>query len=126
MSFLPTRDRNYLVEKGISFEEVQADGQRGLIFHTYALPGGHLNPARADLLILLPPGYADVPPDMFYFLPWVRLAANNNFPRCADVPQPFAGQTWQRWSRHSNEWRPGIDGIWTMLKQVENALRLAA
>lgn len=126
MSFLPLRDRNYLAEKGIPFAEMQADGQRGVIFRAYALPGGQLTPARADLLILLPPGYADVPPDMFYLLPWVRLAANNNFPRCADVAYAFGGQTWQRWSRHSNEWRPGIDGIWTMLKRIEAALRIAA
>jgi len=44
----------------------------------------------------------------------------------ANVAQSFAGQNWQRWSRHNSEWRPGIDGIWTMLKRVEDALERAA
>ena len=81
---------------------------------------------KADLLVLIPPGYADTPPDMFYLLPWVRLVANNAYPRCADQPHQFAGQSWQRWSRHSTEWRPGIDGIWSMLKRVDHALNVAA
>ena len=126
MSFLPARDRAYLAEKAIAYEEVDSGGQRGVRFRAYPLPAGHFSEPQADLLILLPPGYPDLPPDMFYLLPWVRLAANSNYPRAADAAHPFAGESWQRWSRHSQEWRPGIDGIWTMLKRVDNALRIAA
>jgi len=79
-----------------------------------------------DILIMLPPGYPDAPPDMFYCLPWLRLVARGAYPNCADVPLSFQGQTWQRWSRHNNEWRAGKDGIWTMLKRVEHALAEAA
>jgi hypothetical protein len=40
----------------------------------------------------------------------------------------FEGKNWQRWSRHypANEWRPGIDGIHTYLKKVNNALLVAS
>lgn len=125
-SFLPARDREYLIEKGITFEEVIDGAQRGVILRQYPLPAGLFDTDRADLLILIPTGYADVPPDMFYLLPWVKLTGKNALPRCADQPHVFAGQTWQRWSRHSNEWRPGIDGIWSMLKRVDHALEAAA
>lgn len=126
MSFLPEDDRRYLAEKSIAFEEREADGQRGVIFPHYRVPGGHLSASVVKLLILIPPGYADVPPDMFHTDPWLRLAANNNYPRCADVAVSFGGISWQRWSRHNPEWRAGVDGIWTMLKRVDHAIEVAA
>jgi len=63
---------------------------------------------------------------MFYALLWLTLVPSQRYPRQADQPLNFSGQKWQRWSRHSNEWRPGVDGIWTMLKRVETALEIAA
>ena len=78
------------------------------------------------MLILLPKGYPDVAPDMFYLTPWVKLIPSNTYPNKADRALNFAGQNWQRWSRHNKEWRPGVDGIWTMLKRVEDALEKAA
>ena len=125
-TFLPMRDREYLAEKGIAFEEIEDGVQRGMIFRQYPLPAGLFNAEKADLLILIPAGYPDVPPDMFYTLPWVKLTAKNALPRAADQAHAFAGQTWQRWSRHNNEWRPGVDGIWSMLKRVDHALEVAA
>lgn len=124
-SFLPARDREYLAEKGIVYEEVTDGGQRGVILRQYPLPAGLFDTEKADLLILIPTGYPDVPPDMFYMLPWVKLIIANALPRCADQPHPFGGKSWQRWSRHNNEWRPGIDGIWSMLKRVDHALEVA-
>ncbi len=124
--FLPDRDREYLSGKGVAFEEIIDGGQRGVILRQYPLPTGVFDTPKADLLILIPPGYPDAPPDMFYTLPWVKLNGRNTLPRCADQPHAFAGQTWQRWSRHNNDWRPGIDGLWTMLKRVHCALEVAA
>lgn len=125
--FLPERCRAYLTEKDIAFAEViDAAGQRGIILRQYPLPKGLFDAAKADLLILIPSGYPDVPPDMFYLLPWVKLVGRNALPRAADQPHAFAGQTWQRWSRHNPEWRPGVDGIWSMLKRVDHALEVAA
>ncbi len=77
-------------------------------------------------MILLPPGYPDCAPDMFYCLPWLNLAATGGEPRATQVRQMFQGRSWQRWSRHNHEWRPGVDGLHTMVKRVERALAEAA
>ena len=126
MSFLPEPDRRYLAEKNIVYEEREYDGQRGLIFPRYRVLGSHLSASEVRLLILIPPGYPDVPPDMFYTDPWLKLVPHNTYPRAANVAVSFGGISWQRWSRHNTEWRPGVDGIWTMLKRVEHALEVAA
>lgn len=126
MSFLPSKDREYLENQNINFEEVVERNQKGLILKQYQLPSGIYDIERADILILLPSGYPDLPPDMFYLLPWVKLAQGQKYPKRADIPYQFKGQNWQRWSRHNRQWRRGIDGIWTMLKRVKNALEVAA
>lgn len=123
---LPSRDRRYLTEKGIAFEEVIDGTQKAVVFRGFSVPGGRFDHASADILVLLPAGYPDVAPDMFHALPWLRLVQDNRYPNAADVPVQFAGQAWQRWSRHNNQWRAGVDGIWTMLKRIETALAEAA
>jgi hypothetical protein len=124
--FLPSRDRSYLGEKQIKFEEIEADGQRGIILRNYPLPIDRFDASYADILIIIPTGYADVAPDMFYTLPWLKTKATGAYPKAADVPFSFGGQTWQRWSRHNPEWRAGIDGFWLMLKRIEHALHTAS
>ncbi len=126
MAVLPTKCRRYLTERGIVFEEVADGGQLAIILRNFALPPDRFNNSVADILILLPAGYPDSPPDMFHALPWISLVSPNRYPRAADQPVVFAGQKWQRWSRHNNAWRPGIDGIWTMLKRIQTALEEAA
>lgn len=126
MSFLPEADRDYLNSKGIPFEEVMDGGKKAVILKARPLPTGRFDAEVVDVLILLPPGYADVAPDMFYLLPWVKLVPANKYPANADQPLNFTGQTWQRWSRHNYDWRPGVDGIWTMTKRIEHALEKAA
>ncbi len=123
---LPTEDREYLVSSGIVFEERAEGGVKAIVLKGWSLPQGRFDNGAADILILLPPAYPDCAPDMFYLLPWIRLAASNQYPKAADVPHAFGGQTWQRWSRHNSEWRPGVDGIWTMVRRVERALEIAA
>lgn len=125
MSFLPPEDRAYLAEKGIAYEEREENGQKAVILRTWHLPDGHYDIGNADILIILPSNYPDAAPDMFYLLPWAKLA-RGSYPRAADVPHTFAGQTWQRWSRHESAWRRGVDGIWTMIKRIEHALKIAA
>jgi len=122
MGFLPSRDRHYLSERNLKFEEVVHGLQKGLVLPQWTIPQTRLDHEQADLLIMLPDGYPDVPPDMFYLNPWVRIAATQQFPRMANVSFEFNEIHWQRWSRHNNEWRRGVDGIWTMLKRVEHAL----
>jgi hypothetical protein len=123
---LPLEDREYLQAQAIAFEEVVEGHTRAVVIKGWSLPPAHFDIGLADVLILLPPAYPDCAPDMFYLLPWVRLVTSKRYPSAADQPHAFAGMTWQRWSRHNNAWRPGIDGIWTMLRRIERALEIAA
>lgn len=65
-SFLPASDRQYLQGRDLSFEEVTDGGQKGILIRGFQLPPNTYNAPQADILILLPTGYPDVPPDMFY------------------------------------------------------------
>lgn len=125
MAFLPSKDRKYLLERELAFEEVAAGAVNGLVFPDFRLPAGLFDHEASSVLIILPGGYPDLPPDMFFLNPWIRLAATKQYARCADQPHQFNNINWQRWSRHNNEWRRGKDGIWTMLKRVEHALQEA-
>lgn len=125
MSYLPEPDRQYLTSKGIIFEEMEGDGRKAVVLKERPLPANRYDAKVVDVLILLPSSYPDVGPDMFYVLPWIKIFPANRFPNAADQPLDFGGQRWQRWSRHNNEWRPGIDGMRTMLKRVEHALESA-
>ena len=122
---LPSKDREYLEASGISYEEFSGP-PNAIVFRDYPIPGGKLDRREADILVELPAGYPDIRPDMFYALPWLKLAAGSRYPKAADQPHDFAGQRWQRWSRHADQWRPGVDGIWTMLRRIDAALEVAA
>ena len=123
---LPRRDQNYLASGSSVFTEMNDSGQTGVILKNYSLPPGKFDADTVDILILMPGGYPDTAPDMFYCSPWLRLGNNGAFPKCADVPQVFGGTNWQRWSRHNSQWRAGKDGIWTMIKRIERAIAEAA
>ena len=123
---LPPEDRTYLREQGIAFEEVADGVSKAVVLKGWSLPAARFDVGAADILIMLPPAYPDCAPDMFYLMPWVRLAASHRYPNAADQPHAFGGKTWQRWSRHNNAWRPGVDGIWTMVCRIERALEIAA
>src|SRR5258708_495793 len=125
MPFLPQRDRGYLAERGYSFSEIEDGGQKALVLHDVSLPAGRYDVATVDVLVLLPPGFPDVGPDMFYTNPWVRLVPQGCHPKAADQPQPFQGKPWQRWSRHSSEWRAGRDGIHTVITRVHYSFETA-
>ena len=108
------------------FRRGEGGSQKAVILRDILLPAGRYNAPAADILLLLPAGYPDSAPVMFYALPWLKLVPAERYPNTADHPFPFGDQTWQRWSRHNDAWRPGVDGIWTMLKRVETALAVAA
>lgn len=125
MEFLPRKCQQYLANRGLVSELLQEGEQKAVILRNFKLPEGKYDVAQADILIVLPPSYPDCAPDMFYALPWLRLATNKSYPRAADYPVNFNGQQWQRWSRHNSAWRLGVDGIWTMVKRIEEALEVA-
>ena len=105
MTFLPSRDRTYLESKSLAFEEI-VDGRnkKGIVLPKFSLPAQKYNRNQVDVLIILPSGYPDVAPDMFYLEPWIKLVQGNRYPKAANNPFAFNGRSWQRWSRHNNEW----------------------
>jgi len=122
--FLPESDRDYLTAKGIQFEQKTIGRLNGLLIKNWKLPEGKYDHACSDLLILVPPGYPDVHPDMWYFDPPILLLPNNTNAIATDGKYSFDGKVWQRWSRHlaPGEWRSSIDGIHTFLQKVNIAL----
>ena len=126
MSLLPSDDRQFLDDHGLAYREVSDSGHKGVVLVDFKLPEIKFQVSAADILILLPPGYPDAPPDMFYALPWLELASGGGYPNRANKSWQLDGENWQRWSRHSSEWRAGTDGIWTMVQRVNRALREAA
>lgn len=127
MSFLPEADQNYLSKKACSYREVDDNGKKGIIFQDYILPANKYDRERVDLLVLLPNGYSDIPPDMFYLHPGILLMPDKKPAKKTQVNIIFEQKQWQRWSRHSpkNKWRPGIDGLHTYLKKIDEALKMA-
>jgi len=122
---LPAADVALLRIRGLRFRAVIEGNFVALVIYAYPLPAGYDHEA-ADLLIRLPaPGWPDLKPDMWWTLPWVKVVAKNAYPQAADTPQPFEGASWQRWSRHSTKWRPGVDGLGTFLAQVDREIRKA-
>ena len=130
MSFLPLRDLEYLESHGYAYDQKESGGQKGIVLKGIPLPEAKYNANGANVdsvnvLVILPNGYPDAQPDMFHTDPWIRLRASGSYPRAADQPVSFADINWQRWSRHSDQWRPGRDGIWTMIKRLEHAIEIA-
>ena len=127
MSFIPELDRIYLKDKSYQYKEVNDNGKKGVILNNFSLPENKYDNDKVDLLILLPQGYPDIPPDMFYLHPGVKLQPELKLAKATQVNINFEQKQWQRWSRHfpKEEWRPGIDGIHTYLKKIETALKVA-
>lgn len=119
---LPEPDQRYLDSHGISAETISDGTHTGVILKQVSLPAEKFNHPVADVLVILPPGYPDVAPDMFFCDPWLTLVSAGRYPTCADQPHAFVGRNWQRWSRHNTSWRPGVDGLHTMIKRIEHAL----
>lgn len=124
LSALPPADAEFLRNNGIAYEVVAHGGQAGVVLRDFPLPPGRYDRERADILVQLPAGYPDACPDMFFADPWVHFP-DGRTPLNADVQEVFAGRTWQRWSRHSQEWRPGIDGLRTMVARIRHALEVS-
>ena len=121
LALLPRRDQEYLVSKSVDFELAQTPDGIHLTLPRFSFPDAY-QPRIAALRIVLPPGYDNANPDMFWTRPNVLLA-NGQFPTTADVIQHFADGPWQRWSRHFAEgWRPGVDGIRTYLASIRREL----
>lgn len=120
---LPATDTTYLTERGAQHTVALEGGMICVVLPAFPLPSGYDRP-HADLLLRLSPGYPDVPPDMWWFDPPVKLANGASAP-ATEVRESYLGRTWQRWSRHFNQgqWRSGVDCLETFLALVRKELR---
>jgi hypothetical protein len=119
---LPSKDQVFLSGHGYDFDVVVEGDSTGIVLKSMKLPVGKFGRETADVLILLPKGYPDCPPDMFYVSPKLTLADTGQIPKACTVEHRFGERVWQRWSRHNNAWRPGVDGLRTMVARVQTAL----
>lgn len=120
-TLIPEGDMDYLREKTFEFELTSHNGEVHLILKAFEL-GPAYTPNHADLLVILPAGYPNANPDMFWTQPDVTLK-NGSTPVQANVPQDFPSGRWQRWSRHfQNGWRPDIDCLRTYIAAVRTEL----
>jgi hypothetical protein len=123
---LPPVDARYLVDRGLPHSVTTEGGMTCVLIAGLQLPAG-LDRSAADLLIRLSPSYPDVPPDMWWFDPPIKLANGATIP-ATEVQESYLGRTWQRWSRHFNQgqWRSGLDSLESYVALIQRELRRSA
>jgi len=124
---LPQADLACLSERNTQFQVTTEANMTCVVLTGYVLPAGY-DQTQSDLLLRLNPGYPDVPPDMWWFSPAVKLASGRTVPATESTEQHI-GRMWQRWSRHFNQgqWKSGVDCLETFLalirKELERCVR---
>jgi hypothetical protein len=115
-------DRDYLTRKGYRYETFQHGQILALVIFDLGLPAGYQT-ARTDLLILLPSGFPDAAPDMWWCDPWVKLA-NGADPLNANVTEQIGPRSWQRFSRHFGavRWAAGRSGVESYVTLIKSDL----
>src|SRR5690606_24945561 len=91
-----------------------------IVIQDYQFPE-YYQPRQASLLLIFPAGYPNAKPDMFWTTPDIRLC-DGSWPLSSAHHQDFNGRTWQRWSRHINTWRPGIDNLKSFMTSVRTEI----
>jgi hypothetical protein len=119
-------DEAYLVQRGHTHNVSDEAGMTCVVFPEWKLPQG-LDRENATLLIRLPAGFPDVPPDMWWFDPAVHRA-NGGIIQGTEAVEVHLGRQWQRWSRHfqAGQWRSGVDGLESYLALIQRDLVKAA
>jgi Prokaryotic E2 family E len=104
-------DREYLDQKKFRYETFLHGQSLALLIYDFPLSVGY-QIASTDLLILLPGGFPDAAPDMWWCDPWVKLASGAD-PLGASVREQIGPRAWQRFSRHfgTSRWGPGRSGV---------------
>lgn len=118
---LPELDREFLEEKGYSYSASKTGAETHVIIREFDFPAAYA-PRKADLLIILPAGYPNANPDMFWTYPDVKLV-NGSWPINSTEHQVHGDRNWQRWSRHyQGQWRAGVDGFRSYLAAVRTEI----
>jgi hypothetical protein len=124
---LPQADLISLSERSSPYQISIEANMTCVLLPGYRLPLGY-DQVQSDLLLRLNPGYPDVPPDMWWFSPAIKLANGRVVPATESI-ECHLGRQWQRWSRHfaQGQWKSGIDCLETFLalirKELERCVR---
>lgn len=120
--FLPEIDRDFLANKGYRYDVVKDGDALYLILFDFDFPIAYA-PSKADVLIILPAGYPNSNPDMFWTNPDVKLP-NGAWPTASEYHHAYCGRSWQRWSRHfpNGSWRAGVDNICSYIAAIKKEL----
>jgi hypothetical protein len=118
-------DEAWLAAHGYTYAVTDEGDGTHLVLVGVVLPVG-LHPGTVDILVILPKGFSDVGPDMFWCSPDVTRVGGGAI-LGAEVRHQEGGRDWQRWSRHiGGDWRPGVDNLGTYVAYVLRALAEAA
>ena len=119
---LPAPDAAFLTERSLEYLTAVESGVLCVVVPKWTLPLGY-NVEDADLLVRLPAGYPDLPPDMWWFDPAVLRADRRVIP-ATQATERHLGRSWQRWSRHlgPEQWRSGVDGIGSFFTLIREEL----
>ena len=110
MGLLP-EDARRLGEKGHSWELLEEPAaEQLLVLRGVRLSPGKYDSDSVDVLVKIPPGYPVAALDMFWVCPQIHLASGS-IPPNAECLELHEGRQWQRFSRHLQGWRPGVDSL---------------
>lgn len=120
---LPEEDVDYLSQKGYKWQ-LQSEGSEWWLT-IEAFPIGERYSSRSvDMLIRIPPQYNQAPLDMWFVSPEIKLGSTGAHPPAASHFEDHFGRRWQRFSRHfPTPWRPGIDGLSTLITFAHQELQ---
>lgn len=120
-----SEDIAFLERKGWQYEvkevELGTGRETHVLVHNYPVPD-RLQPRLVELLVRIPLGYPEIGLDMFWTIPNVTESATGLMPAQANVLENHGGRMWQRWSRHMNGWRSGIDNLETFFGAIYKEL----
>jgi hypothetical protein len=119
---LPEEDEDYLRQKGFDWELIPVEEEGCLVLKGYSVSATVYDRSATDVMIRIPAQYNNAALDMFYCDPPLKLK-NGGYPNRADHFENHVGRKWQRFSRHfPTPWRPGVDGLPTLLTFVQREL----
>jgi len=130
---LPLRDEEYLNAKGLDWRLHEdregywlAISSVGFDIKQFDREAEQGKPTRVDssveLLIRIPSQYPQAKLDMFWVSPTLRIKDSAAYPNRADHFENHLGRKWQRFSRHLQSWRAGIDGLPMYLSLITRVL----
>ena len=122
---LPEADLAYLQSRWPNHAITQDGSSVLVVLPQFKLPEG-FSPQAVDLLLVLPFGFPETQPDMFWVDP--RVLLHGQPPQATELQQPFLDRSWQRFSRHlgPGAWKPGVDNLQSWLSMITTLLRREA